>query len=122
MTRILKALKIFSFEDLYIFTKLSFLENIKNNEISLKIFEKLCKTQRNVRSKSFIRDIVVLEERFDSRIEDIFSLNKHFKKVIKDSLNERDGVTDSISFCLSNFKGKKFKNLLDNLIQPDFIR
>ena len=35
VTRILKTLKIFSFEDLYIFTKLSFLENIKNNEISL---------------------------------------------------------------------------------------
>ena len=80
---------------------LSFLGNIKENDITLKIFRELCSTRRNIRSKSFIRDILVLEERFGSRIEDIFSKNKLLKKIIKDSLNEKDGLTDSISFCLS---------------------
>ena len=37
MSRILKCLKIFSFEDFYLFMKLSFLNTIKHNEISTHI-------------------------------------------------------------------------------------
>ena len=36
--------------------------------------------------------------------------------------NLRDGIADSVNTCLINYKSKKFKNILDNLIKPDFIR
>ena len=46
-------------EELYISTKLSFLESIKNNSVSSDIFRYLCnnKNKRKRYSKSFVQDI-----------------------------------------------------------------
>jgi hypothetical protein len=61
MSNILKCLRLYSFEDLYISSKLSFLNSIKQNKITSNIFSYLCNTKRNRLSKSFIQDIKVLE-------------------------------------------------------------
>ena len=44
MSNILKCLKIFNFDDLYMFSKISFIDSIKNNQLSYEIFNFLCKT------------------------------------------------------------------------------
>ena len=41
---------------------------------------------------------------------------------LKKSFGIRDGITDSINTCFSNYKSKSYKLLLDNLIKPEFIR
>ena len=122
MSNILKCLKIFNFEDLYIFTKLSFLNSIKQNEITTHIFSTLCNIKRNKRSKSFVQDILVLEKRFNSNIRDIYLECNQFKVILKKSFDKRDGIVDSIKTCLNNFKSKKYKNILNNLLKPKFIQ
>jgi hypothetical protein len=72
MSNILKCLRLYSFEDLYISSKLSFLNSIKQNKITPNIFSYLCNTKRNRLSKSFIQDIKVLEKRFCLGIEAIY--------------------------------------------------
>ena len=122
MSNILKCLRLYSFEDLYISSKLSFLNSIKQNKITSNIFSFLCNTHRNRFSKSFFQDIKVLEKRFNSKIGDIYSELDSLRKLLKRSFDLSDGITESINTCLINFKSKKFKNILDNLIKPDFIR
>ena len=122
MSNILKSLKIFNFEDLYIFTKLSFLNSIKENEITAHIFSSLCNITRNKRSKSFVQDINVLEKKFNSNIRDIYLECKSHKLLLKKSFDIRDGITDSINYCFRNFKSNTYKSILDNLIKPKFIK
>ena len=69
-----------------------------------------------------MQDIKVLERRFHSKIGDIYLECNSYKKIIKKSFEQRDGITDSINTCLDKFKSKTYKNLLDNLIKPEFIR
>jgi len=122
MSNILKSLKIFNFDDLYIFSKLSFLNSIKQNEITSHIFSNLCNIKRNNRSKSFVQDILVLEKRFNSNIRDIYLECKPYKLLLKKSFDLKDGIADSINTCLINFKSKSYKNILNNLIKPKFIQ
>ena len=57
MSKVLKSLRIFNFEDLYSYTKLSFLNSIKQNKITESIFQYLCNSSRkkilNHLSKTF---------------------------------------------------------------------
>ena len=122
MSRILKCLKVFNIEDLYIYSKLSFLNSIQQNIITSFIFNELCSSKRNRLSKSFIQDIKVLENRFRSKIVDICLELKTYRKLLKSNFYLKDGITDSVNICLIKFKSKSFKNILDNLIKPDFIR
>ena len=46
-SNILKCLRLYSFEDSYFSSKLSFLNSIKQNKITSNIFSYLCKTERN---------------------------------------------------------------------------
>jgi hypothetical protein len=73
MSNILKCLRLYSFEDLYVSSKLSFLNSIKQNKITSNIFSLLCNAQRSRLSKSFLQDIKVLERRFNLKIEQIYS-------------------------------------------------
>ena len=41
---------------------------------------------------------------------------------LKKSLEEKDGIVDSINTCFDYYKRKNYKNILDNLIKPGFIR
>ena len=122
MSNILKSLKIFKFEDLYAFTKLSFLKSIKQNEITSNIFSLICNTKRNKNSKSFIQDIRLLEGRFGLSIGMIYLDPLKYKLLLKKNFDIKSGITDSVDTCLANFKSNTFKNILNNLIKPDFIR
>ena len=121
MSKILKSLKIFSFEELYVFSKLCFLNSIKQNTVTSAIFSGLSVTVRNNRSKSFVQDIKVLENRFSSKIEDIYLECLSYKKLLKKSFEMEDGIADSINTCLIFYKSKTYKNILENLIKPEFI-
>ena len=122
MSKILKCLKVFDLENLYVYSKLSFLKSIKQNVITSFIFSELCSSKRNRLSKSFVQDIKVLEKRFNSKIGDICLELDYFRKLVKRSFDSRDGIADSVNTCLINYKSKKFKNILDYLIKPDFSR
>jgi hypothetical protein len=124
MTRILKLLKIFNFEELYISSKLSFLTSIKNNSISSAIFDFLCvnKSKSKRFSKSFFQDIKVLENHFNYGISAIFENPLNFKKLLKKQSTIPDGILDSINICLTKYKSRKFKKMLDELTKPQFIR
>ena len=113
MSKILKSLKIFTFEELYIFSKLSFLNSIKYNEITSSLFNGLCETKRNNRSKSFVQNIKVLENRFNLRICDINLECNSLKRLLKNSFEQKDGIIDSINTCFNNFKSKTYKSILE---------
>jgi hypothetical protein len=122
MSNILKCLRLYSFEDLYISSKLSFLNYIKLNKITSNIFSYLCTVKRNRLSKSFLQDIKVLEKRFCLGIEAIYLEFLSLKTSLKKSFVLRNGIIDSINTCFSNYKSNAYKYLLDNLIKPNIIR
>ena len=74
MTKLLKLPKIINFDELYISTKLCFLESIKNNHIPLAIFDYINVNKSKVMRylKSFVLDIKVLESYFNHGISAIF--------------------------------------------------
>ena len=123
MTRLLTLLKIFNFEDLYISTKLSFLDSVKNNCISSDIFNYLCVNKSNSKrySKSFVQDIKVLENHFNYEISAIFENPLSFKKLLK-KRTPPDGILDSINSCLKNYKSKMYKKILEELTKSQFIK
>ena len=122
MSNILKCLRLYSFNDLYISSKLSFLNYIKHNKITSSIFSYLCNINRNRFSKSFIQDIKFLEGKLHLGIQRIYLECQALKMTLKNSFISRDGIIDSINTCLSNFKSSTSNSLLDNLIKPEFIR
>ena len=122
MSNILKCLRLYSFDDLYISSKLSLLNSVKQNKITSNIFSYLCKTKRNRLSKSFIQDKKVLERRFCLGIEAIYLECMSLKMTLKRSFILRNGIIDSINTCFFEYKSNSYKSLLDNLIKPDFIR
>ena len=85
-------------EELYISTKLSFLESIKNNSVSSDIFRYLCnnKNKRKSHSKSFVQDIKLLEINFHKEISVIFENPLGYKKLLKKKTANQDGILDSI--------------------------
>ena len=122
MTNILKCFKILDFNTLYIKSKLSFLESIKKNEICSQIFNYLCYDLNNIKkdSKSFQRDIILLQSHFGIDIELIFAGPSRLRDMLIKDLHTDDGLSDSIMLCLNNINKKFYKNLLDNLIQTNF--
>lgn len=125
---ILKSLRIFNFHELYLYSKLSFLKTIKNNELSTHIFDTICLEKNEKKKcelkKSFINDVFSLESQFNIEIEIILADPNRLKQYMKINFDEGDGLTDSIKFCLNQMhnKNNKFhKNLLNNLIRPEFL-
>ena len=123
MTEVLKCLKIFNFNDLYIKAKLSFLNSLKYNELSMYIFNFLCEelNETTKKSKSFKKDIILLKARFSMDIEVILAGASVLKTTLKDTFKERDGLTDSVLLCLRNIKISRFKKQLNDLIRPSFL-
>ena len=109
---------------MYISTKLSFLSSIKNNYISSTIFDFLCVNKSNSKrfSKSFVQDIKLLENHFNYGISVIFENPLSFKKLLKKQSTLPNGILDSINICLTKYKSRKFKKMLDDLTKPQFIR
>ncbi len=123
ISKILNCLKIHTFHDLYIKTKLSFIRTLCFNEISNDIFIYLSKN-KNVsnRSKSFKKDIDMLEDFYK---KDISVIHKDAKKLEMEFLKKfqtNDGISDSIRLCLINYREEIYREMLDNIIKPEFIR
>ena len=85
MTEVLQCLRIHDFENLYICSNLSFLESIKNNDLSQFIFNRLCMDLNNTKnkSKSFKKDILLLEQYFCTDIAVILASPSRLKVEIK---------------------------------------
>jgi hypothetical protein len=123
ISKILNCLKIHTFHDLYIKTKLSFIRTLCFNEISNDIFIYLSKTKdASNRSKSFKKDIAMLEEFYK---KDISVIHKDAKKLEMEFLKKfqtNDGISDSIRLCLINYREEIYREMLDNIIKPEYIR
>ena len=123
ISEILNCLKIHTFHDLYIKTKLSFIRTLCFNEISNDIFIYLSKTKDvSNRSKSFKKDIAMLEDLYK---KDISVIHKDAKKLEMEFLKKfqtNDGISDSIRLCLSKYREEIYREMLDNIIKPEFIR
>ena len=123
ISNVLKTLKIFNFDQLYIFSKISFIKSIKLNDLAYSIFN-ILKNEKNIhkKSKSFKQDIKLLESFFNVTIGIVLDSPKDYINKLKNSLNEKNGIIDSINFCFNNYKNKFYRNILYNLITPDFLK
>ena len=94
MSDILKCIKTFTMNQLSIYTKLSFLNSIKNNVLTFDIFNRLCSDLKNhgKNSHSFAKDILLLEKTFNLDIIMIFASTSRLKLVLNkrsDLMKER---------------------------------
>jgi len=123
MTEILKIIQIFKFDELYISTKLSILESLKNNEMAMYIFNILCRDLNSIpnSSHSFQKDIILLQTYFGIDIEVILTRPVGLKPILREAFRETDGLVDSISYCLHYINNKHYRNLLNFLIKPHFL-
>ena len=123
MSKILKCLKIYDFNTLYIKSKLSFIQTLKKNEVCSYIFKCLCQNLNNPPKKniSFQSDILILQNNFNVDIKLIYDEPlKYNKCLIKSYQLRNDGLADSIMICLSNFNNNFFYKLLNDLINHKF--
>ena len=120
MTTLLRALKIHKIEELYISSKLSFLNTLKFNQLSYQIFNYLCEDLDKIKnnSNSFKKDILKLESYFNLDISVILAGPLKLKEILKSTFNARDGLSDSIRICLRKLEDRSFKMLLDNFLSP----
>jgi hypothetical protein len=120
MSTLLRVLKIYNIEELYMSSKLSFLNTIKFNQLSYQIFNFLCEDLVNLKnnSNSFKKDIVRLKKYFNLDISVILAGPLKLKKIFSQTFNASDGLSDSIRTCLSNLKDRSLKTLLDNILSP----
>ena len=89
------------------------------NENSQKIFNYLVLNKKTTnRSKSFKKDISLLEDTYNKDILVIIKNAKNLENELKNEFQATDGITDSIRTCLLNFKDKKYSGMLDDLIKP----
>ena len=88
------------------------------------MFSYLCKNknEKSPRTRSFVSDIRFLEGYFNSAIEAIDLDPMKFKRKLRNSSQNFNGISDSIKLCLNNIKSKTYKIMLDNLTKPQFIR
>ncbi|RNA34388.1 hypothetical protein BpHYR1_042169 [Brachionus plicatilis] len=104
MTSVLNALQLFNFDQLYVFSKLSFISTIKFNRMASVIYQDLCLNKPTMENKlkSFNQDIVLLESHFTSEISFINSNVEALKKDLKLQFKQENGLTDSVKLCLKN--------------------
>ena len=121
MTNVLKSLKFFNFEQLYIFYQIIFLKSIKNNELSLYIFKTINEQEIRKKTKSFKIDIRLLEKKFSTNANTIFLNPSIFIKSLKETFIEENGIVDSITHCFQDFKNFELKKTLKSLIKPKFL-
>ena len=62
----------------------------------------------------FFLDISILEKRLNLSIKDIYKNSIFLKNKLKQSLDERDGIIDSITYCFNNYKSAKYRLILEN--------
>jgi hypothetical protein len=120
MSPLLRVLKIYKIEELYMSSKCSFLNTIKFNQLSYQIFNLLYEDYVNLKnnSNSFKKHIVRLEKYFNLDISVILAGPLKLKKIFSQTFYASDGLSDSIRTCLRNLKGRSLKTLLDNFLSP----
>ena len=120
MSNVRKCLKIFEFEQLYIFTKLSFINTLNNNEIASKIvnflLENINETKKG--SRSFKSDLISISKYFNVEVGQLLKNPRNFKRILKETFKQTtpNGLIDSIKICFLNFRNLFYRNLLNNLI------
>ena len=107
------GLKIYNLEQLYLSHKLSFIRSLEFNSLALAIFDKLIadKNENHIKTKSFIKDILLIEKSFNMEIVEIKNQTRNLNLLLRNSFNQRDGLTDSIDWCLENHQNKHYKNV-----------
>lgn len=118
MTNLLKCLKIFNFENLYIFSKLTFLNMLKSNSLCVNIINHLIKVKYlyNSRSKSFLKDLELLIDHFKTNFDYLLKNSNKFKADLKAIFSEKSGLIDTIKFCLFNYKDLNYRNYLKRVL------
>ena len=77
----------------------------------------------SLRSKSFKKDIALLEDHYKKDILFICKNAQNLGMEFVKKFQATDEITDSIRTCLENYKDKTYIEILDNnLIKPEFIR
>ena len=115
ISKILNCLKIHTFHDLYIKTKLAFIRTLCFNEISQNIFLYLSETKEcSLRSKSFRKDIALLKDQYKKDILVICKNAQNLGMEFVKKFQATDEITDSIRTCLENYKDKTYIEILLN--------
>ena len=123
ISKILKCLKLFNMEQLYVFSKICFLNSIKYNSIRSDILTILMneKDDLNRNSTSFKKDFKLLEMKFNNNIVNIFINSIYYKKTLKNEIETNNcGICASIITCFTNFKIKFYRDFLHQLTRVEF--
>lgn len=122
ISRILRMLRTFNLKQLYVYTKLCFIESIKNIDITNKILEFILNDSipRRRQSKSMVKCFALVESLCNMDIKSVNKNTKQLKEKLKDLFKGKDGIDDSISLCLCNFKKPLFRTMLNRLTKLNF--
>lgn len=113
MSKILKVLKMFNFEELYIYSKLCFIDTVKYNYLSSQILRSMYTEPEAY--KSFSSDLALISKYFNIEASNIENNIGALKSCLKHNLYTNDGISDSIWLCLNNLKIKYYRVLLREL-------
>ena len=122
MSGILKTLRLFKMDQLYLFTKMSFISSIEFNPLASNIFQYICSFISNntqVSQLSFANDLKRLMNFTNLNLDSLLNNIGQLKLDLKRHFYIRDGISDSIELCLSNLRFRKFQILLNELIKPN---
>ena len=82
-----------------------------------------CSSIKTKKSKSFKNDIKFIVSYFKTDIETIFADPTFYKnKLKKNTFNDENGIVDSITTCINHFKSPKYRKILNDLINPYFLK
>ena len=115
MTNIRKCLNILDIDHLYISAKLSFINSIKNNEISQNILNHIIANMNRYskNSKSFCSDLKLLINFFNLDLNIIIYDPMRLRQTITEECSHiANGISESINICLSNYRNLYYHNLL----------
>ena len=117
ISKILKVLKIYNFDELYIISKLRLFITINNNYLSKKIFTKILNDNliKPRKSSSISNDFNFIESTLVDTIQNIVKQPMKYITQIKKQLKCDDGISSSIRTCLNNFSDPTHRKMLQDL-------
>jgi hypothetical protein len=119
MSKLLKALNIYNFDQLYFFSKLRLIKCIKYNQLASSILENLIKERETVhiKSVSIKADFILLEKFVNSKMENIVRTPLSILlEAIKLHRGE-DGICNSIKTCLFEYEKPLYRYMLRMIIK-----
>lgn len=117
ISKLLKVIKVYNFDQLYAISKVRLIISIKNNSLTNEILEILVKDKiiRSKKSKSILTDLVYLESYLNKTKASILESPQSVVRTIKEQLSYQDGLTASIKTCVDNFNDPIYRAMLRNL-------